>query len=155
MENQTNTQKALSMSLHDLGLTPQNGRALCSLIDENNENFERQASMPIRKCKDVHVQCCSCGSRPHECHLVFHRLPKISAWRVLAKWSKYYQKKQLRFGNGSCHIIGFLAPSLKNLLEALIERGLSLEYIHNEVPCARNILAYGRTDSRSLSSSAS
>jgi len=139
--NHKNVPAVLEMSLHDLGLTPQTGSALCSLIYRNDEDFEREAIRP-RKCRGIQGQCGSCRSRPHECREILHHLPKMPAWRVLAKWSRFCKKKSFNFENGHCHIRSFLIPSLKNLLGALVNHGLTLEYIYTEIPGGRNILAF-------------
>ena len=142
MKNQTSINKGvLSMSLHELGLTPQSGGPLCVLIHENNETFEKRASLP-RKCLRAPDICSSCKSKPHACRDILHQLPKVQAWRVLKKWKTYFEKLMCEHKRFDCSVSHFLMPALKNLLNALIQNGLPLEYVRAEIPAADRILQF-------------
>ena len=142
MKNQKNNiERVLEMSLEALGFTPRTGSALYTLIHENNEDFEREASMP-KKCRVSDGECGSCGSRPHKCHKVLHSLPKISAGRILAKWARYYRQHVADCKCEACHIRLFIMPPMKNLLDALMKQGLSPEYVRAEIPYADRILQF-------------
>jgi hypothetical protein len=137
--NHKNVPAVLEMSLHELGFTPRTGSALYSLIHQNDERFEHEAVMP-RKCKGVPGECGSCGSRPDKCREILHSLPKISAGRVLTKWARYYNKHTKDCKCEACHIRLFLMPPLKKLVNALMQLGLSPEYVRAEIPDAERIL---------------
>ncbi|MEI7513027.1 MAG: hypothetical protein WCJ74_00195 [bacterium] len=139
MQNKPNIESVLSVSLHDLGFTPRTGSPLHSFIHENDEGFEREAVTP-QKCRGASGECGSCGSRPDKCHKVLHSLPKISAGRVLAKWARYYGKHAKDCKCEACHIRLFLMPALKKLVDALMQRGLSPEYLLAEIPDVERIL---------------
>lgn len=139
MQSQINIGSLLLLSLHDLGFTPRTGSALYSFIHENDEGFEREAVMP-KKCRGLNGECGSCGSRPHKCHKILHSLPKISAGRVLTKWARYYSKHTKDCKCDACHIRLFLMPPLKKLVDALMQQGLSPEYVRAEIPDADKIL---------------
>ena len=142
MKNLTNIETVLSMSLLDLGLTPQTGSALCVLIFENNEGLLRMASHR-KRCTGIPGECGSCGKRPDDCKNVLHKLPKIYAWRVLKKWAKYCADHMPQSKREECPVRQFLMPAMKNLLNALMKKGLPLEYIKAEIPVADWILEFG------------
>jgi hypothetical protein len=142
MENKNNIDRVLSQSLHDLGLTPQTGFALCALIHENSEDLLRLASRR-KECPHIPNECGSCGRRPQECREALRQLPKIYVWRVLKKWVKYCADHKPDCKRTECPVRQFLMPAMKNLLNVLIQNGLTMEYVKAEIPAADKILQFG------------
>lgn len=138
MQKPTNTAESLlDMSLEELGFTPRTGSPLLVFVNENTETFEFTATMPIR-CSDA---CETCGGKNSNCRKHLHHLPKMTARRVLSKWKRYYEKHVSRLGKLRTQVHNFLIPSLRKLLETLIERGLSADFIKAQIPFYEKILA--------------
>lgn len=143
MNATTTIDQVLDKSLHDLGFNPQNGGTPLIYFIKKNDQYLEIGVLSGITCQGTEGRCGSCSKRPHECREVLHDLPKISARRILEKWSRYYSRHKPNFKKGSNTVRMFLSTPLHTLVTRLIENGVPRDYILSQIPASAEIMELG------------